>query len=89
VVPFLDKKEVAQKEEGKGPPHIRRGRFTEFQGEDDGQPFKHRHRHLPLFKVKVGRFLMVVKESLFIWKAWMQWLPHVHLETELLAVHFQ
>jgi hypothetical protein len=44
------KKEVAQKEEGKGPPHIRRGRLTEFQGEDDGQPFKHRPRHLPWVK---------------------------------------
>jgi hypothetical protein len=45
---------VAQKEEGKGPPHIRRGRLTEFQGEDDGQPFKHRDRLLPW--VKGGEF---------------------------------
>ena len=44
VDPFLDKKEVAQKEEGKGPPHIRRGRLTEFQGEDDGQPFNSNFR---------------------------------------------
>ena len=61
---FLDKKEVARKGDNR-PPHIRRVRFTEFQGEDDGQPFKHRHRHLPLFKVKVGRFPMVVKEQFF------------------------
>ena len=58
------KKEVARKGDNR-PPHIRRVRFTEFQGEDDGQPFKHRHRHLPLFKVKVGRFPMVVKEQFF------------------------
>ena len=45
--PFLDKKEVAQKEEGEGPPHIRRGRLTEFQGEDDGRPSNHRTRRLP------------------------------------------
>jgi hypothetical protein len=55
VDPFWDKKEVAQKEEEKGPPHIRRGRLTEFQGEDDGQPFKHRDRRLPW--VKGGEFL--------------------------------
>jgi hypothetical protein len=35
---------------GKGPPHIRRGRLTEFQGEDDGRPFKHRNRLLPWIK---------------------------------------
>jgi|WetSurMetagenome_2_1015567.scaffolds.fasta_scaffold374602_1 hypothetical protein len=43
--------------------------------------------------LKVGRAPMVVKEQamvqFFIWKVWMQWLLHVRLETELLAVHFQ
>jgi hypothetical protein len=40
---FLPKKRGGTKGGEKGPPHIRRGRLTEFQGEDDdGRPSNHR-----------------------------------------------